>query len=233
MNAKNLLILDSGDSLIGDRPPATTTKGKSSVEILNMLSYDAIALGLRDATLGVEELKQRIAEAKFPILSANLVISGTNDLLTEPYVIKSMGGHKIALIGLTDEGTRDKLQSSDPLETMLHVMPEVEMKADIVIVLSHAGWKVDKQIAQLVPNIDLILSGGMDKWDNPIVVQPHGTLLVRSEIPSPGHAGRYLSNVQLQFDSAGKLAKHKWTRVKLDPNVGDDAEVVEWTKKYR
>ena len=74
------LVLDAGDSLVGDQDPALKTQGKSSVEAMNRLGYDAMALGPADLALGLETLRARMAEAKFPMLSANAVVTGTEEL---------------------------------------------------------------------------------------------------------------------------------------------------------
>ena len=49
------LVLDAGDSLVGDQDPALKTQGKSSVEAMNRLGYDAMALGPGDLALGLDD----------------------------------------------------------------------------------------------------------------------------------------------------------------------------------
>mgnify|MGYP000264153671 CR=1 FL=1 len=102
-NAPNVLVLDAGDSLLRDRAPGLTSQGKSSVHLMNMMGYDAMALGAGDlALLGVEGIRQRMQEARFPFLSANAVLTETGALLAQPYLIREVEGRRIAVIGLTD-----------------------------------------------------------------------------------------------------------------------------------
>ena len=102
--SSHLLLLDAGDSLFGDRLLGQQTQGKGVVEAMNLLGYDAMALGGGDMRLGLDTLRQRMAEAEFPFISANVVLSGTETLFTEPYTIKEMGDHKVAIIGLRTGG---------------------------------------------------------------------------------------------------------------------------------
>jgi 2',3'-cyclic-nucleotide 2'-phosphodiesterase (5'-nucleotidase family) len=107
-SAPEALVVDAGDSLIGDQTPATTSQGASSVELLNKMGYDALVLGESDLVrLGVDRLAQLASLAQFPLLSANVVFSDTQALpegvreWVRPYVIQEVGGYSVALIGLT------------------------------------------------------------------------------------------------------------------------------------
>ena len=101
--AEHILVLDAGASLLYDREPATSTRGATSIAALNRLGYDAMTLaGVDIATLSVDELQQRQAEADFPLLSANAPITATGALLAQPYALIDMADHKGRHLGLTD-----------------------------------------------------------------------------------------------------------------------------------
>ena len=54
-----MLVLDAGDGLIKDRPPATTSQAESSIYLLNTMRYDAAALGEGDlAQLGLDLIRK-------------------------------------------------------------------------------------------------------------------------------------------------------------------------------
>jgi 2',3'-cyclic-nucleotide 2'-phosphodiesterase (5'-nucleotidase family) len=225
-----LLLLDAGDSLFGDRFLGQQTQGKGVVEVMNLLRYDAMALGGGDMRLGLDTLRQRMAEAAFPFLSANVVLSGTETLFTEPYIIKEMGDHKVAIIGLTEPGAAAVVQGAvtvlDPVGTARRYVAEVSSQADIVIVLSHIGVEEDIKLAEEVEGIDLIVSGtGQLLLGQAVQNEITGTLVVQAEVPSPGHAGRVVGVAVLQFDSQGKIQSHQWTAVSLTPDFADDPEI--------
>ena len=64
-------MLDAGD-LIGDTMIADLTKGKALIAALNYLRYDALTIGNHEPDFGMDVLRERIGEAKFPVVAANL-----------------------------------------------------------------------------------------------------------------------------------------------------------------
>jgi 2',3'-cyclic-nucleotide 2'-phosphodiesterase (5'-nucleotidase family) len=225
-----MLVLDAGDSLVGDQDPAQRTQGKSSVAALNLMGYDALALGPQDLTLGLRVLRQRMAEAEFAVLSANAVESATGDLITAPYVLRDVDTHKVAIVGLSSGPDTGEIQVLDPLETAQAVITEVEARADVVILLSHAGPAVDQQIAENVPGIDLIVSGGDFGGKTPWRSDTTGTILLHADQGSPGHAGRRLGIARLALDQQGQLLDYSWQRLDLAPGVGEDPDMTAWVQ---
>lgn len=226
-----VLVLDAGDSLVGDQDPAVKTQGKSSVEVMNLLGYDAMVLGPKDLALGPAVLKQRMAEAKFAVLSANAVVSATGQLVATPYVIREFGGHKVALIGLSGgDGFKDILVR-DPLKTAQTLVAQVAHQADVIILLSHAGAAVDQQIADQVQGIDLIVSGGTPLMAAPWVSVKTKTPVVRADEALAGHAGRRIGVAALTFDPEGQLVKQNWQGVSLLPEIADDPAITAWIQK--
>jgi len=229
-NTPYLLLLDAGDSLLGDRFLGQQTQGKGIVEAMNLLRYDAMALGGGDMRLGLDTLRQRMAEAKFPFLSANVVLSGTETLFAEPYVIQEAGDHRVAIIGLTEPGAADAVQGAitvlDPIETARRYVAELSPKAGIIIVLSHLGVEENIKLAGEVEGIDLIVSGaGQVLPGRAIQNEATKTLIIQAEVPSPGHAGRTVGVARLQIDSQGKITSHQWTAISLTPDFADDPEM--------
>ena len=235
--SSHFLLLDAGDSLFGDRFLGQQTQGKGVVEAMNLMGYDAMALGGGDMRLGLDTLRQRMAEAEFPFLSANVLLSGTETLFTEPYIIKEMGDHRVAIIGLTEPGAADAVQGAvtvlNPIETAHRYVAEVSAKASTIIVLSHLGVEADMKLAKEVEGIDLIVSGtGQVRLDQAVQSETTGTLIVQAEVPSPGHAGRRIGVARLQMDSQGEVTSHQWTVVSLTPDFADDPEMRDLLSTY-
>jgi 2',3'-cyclic-nucleotide 2'-phosphodiesterase (5'-nucleotidase family) len=235
-DAGNLLVLDAGNSLLGETgsasEPAPRTQGQSSVEILNRLGYDAVALGEFDLALPKEELLKRLAEVKgFSFLSANLRDEATGELLAEPYVVKEVGGHRVALIGITGTSRPDHpgFRIDPTLEAARQYVQEAAAKADVIILLSNAGVNADKAIAGEVPGIDLIISSGLQALEEPLQVG-EGTLIVRADTSSAGHAGRIIGSLEAEFDASGAMTGHTWKKITLDPAIADDADMAAWVE---
>ena len=227
--AQHTLVVDAGAALMTDRDPAKRTLGKSSVEAMNLMGYNAMALGLLDfAPLTLDELRQRMAEARFPMLSANAYISGTEELFAKPYDVLEIADHRVGILGLTEAGSTPYIVATDPIEAALKWMPELRSKADIIIVLSHAGLETDVKIAEKVLGIDVIVCGRNMPLSKPLFVGRTGTVLFHSDVAIVGEAGRRVGVAYLSFGSKGQLAKYEWRNVTLTPDIAEDSELNGW-----
>lgn len=226
-------MLDGGNTLFGNKPLVQKTQGKAIVEAMNLLGYDAMVLGEQDFRLGLDVLRQHMEEAEFPILSANVIISGTDQLFATPYVIKEIGDHKAAIIGLTNQEAA-RMAGGDivvlnPLEALQALMDEVSKEADVVIVLSHLGTEVDLQMASQVRGIDLIVGGKSgDVLDPPLWIEPSGTVIAQA-----GYQGQRIGIVRLEIDGQGKVVSHKGEVVLLTPDFADDPEMRAFLDQYK
>jgi 5'-nucleotidase / UDP-sugar diphosphatase len=226
----SLLVLDAGNSLTGDRDPALQSAGASSVEAMNLLGYDAVALGPRDLTLGTAALRQRIAEASFSFLSANAIDRSTGELLAKPYAVRDADGYRVAIVGISGLGDNEEISVRDPLAAVKDAVADAEAESDVIIVLSNAGAEVNQQIADGVTGIAAIVGGGTGASAEPWVSSQTKTPVFHADEGSPGHAGRVLGVARLVLDSNGALTDYTWKPLKLGPEVPDDASVAAWVK---
>jgi 2',3'-cyclic-nucleotide 2'-phosphodiesterase (5'-nucleotidase family) len=224
----NTLALDAGNSLAYDADPARATQGKTSVEAMNLMGYDAAALGQLDLALGPDVLRQRIAEAEFPFLSANVYDAASGERFTRAYLVAEAGGRKVAIVGLTAAGEASGFDVRDPVASLRALMPELRAAADIIILLSNAGEETDGQMVQRHPEVDLIVAGGSGRVSSTETTASSFTPRLQADIPSPGHAGRHVGVATLQFDPAGKLLHREWKGVTLTPDIADDPALAAW-----
>ncbi len=230
--SENVLLLDGGNALFGNRL-AQETQGRVIVEAMNLLGYDALVLGDQDFRLGLNVLRQRMEEAEFPILSANVVIAETDQLLAAPYVIEEIGDHKAAIIGLTNQEAVNAAGGAivvrNPLEALQDYMAQVSEEADVIIVLSRLGTVVDMQIAGEVQGIDLIVGGySRDVLDPPLWDEPSSIVIAQV-----GYQGRWIGVVRLELDSQGAVAGHEGQVVVLDDEFADDPEMRAFLDQYK
>lgn len=225
-----LLVLDAGNSLTGDQEPALGTQGQSSVVVMNMMGYDALALGPQDLALGLETLRQRMDEAQFAVLSANAVDAATGELLATPYVLRQWDDFTVAIIGLSGGNGTSQIAVQDPLSAVQQVVHQVSSQADAIILLSHAGESTDQSIAESVPGISLVISGGSRKLNTPWRSAATGTLILHADQASRGHAGRVLGIAQIVFEG-GQLARHTWEALNLTTDIADDPGVSNWVQQ--
>ncbi|MCU0509713.1 MAG: hypothetical protein MUC34_15245 [Anaerolineae bacterium] len=225
-----VLVVDAGDSLIGDMEPAMSTKGASSVEAMNRMGYDAALLGPADLSLGPELLKQRIAESQFPFLSADMTIAATGAAVAEGLVVREVGGRRVAIAGISGAPEINGFKAADPLRTAQRVAQDASGKAEALILLSHAAPEINERIADEVPGISAIVEGGALPRAEPWISAKTGTPIYHVDWPSSGHAGRLMGVATLRLDE-GKLLSEWWRSVPLDPNIKDDPELAAWAQQ--
>ena len=105
---EGVLLLDAGD-LIGDTMIADLTQGKALIAALNYLRYDALTVGNHEPDFGTEALRERMGDATFPTVAANLVERKSGKLFTKPYVDQE-GGRRVRRhprTGLPEDGVDD------------------------------------------------------------------------------------------------------------------------------
>lgn len=161
-----VLVLDAGDVISGT-PVSTLFEGVPIFQIINEMGYDAITLGNHEFDHGYEQIEKFREIAESPILSAN-AFGPNGDLLADaPYFILNIDDISIGIIGITTDTTpeivtpvgNEGITFEAPLATLKRWVPEVEPKVDLLIVLSHAGYEVDKQLAATIDDIDIIIGG--------------------------------------------------------------------------
>ncbi|HSK19006.1 MAG TPA: 5'-nucleotidase C-terminal domain-containing protein [Longimicrobiales bacterium] len=144
-----VLLLDGGDVMQGT-PVSNLTRGRSTVEYYNAAGYDAAAIGNHEFDWGPAVLRERMAQAQFPWLAANIVVAGSD---TTPSWIRGTtilerDGVRIGIVGLITEETPTAtmaeyvrgLEFADGAQTLDRVVPALRAQAvDFVIVVAHAG----------------------------------------------------------------------------------------------
>ncbi|OQY43738.1 MAG: hypothetical protein B6242_14100 [Anaerolineaceae bacterium 4572_78] len=162
-----LLLLDAGDIYQGSRY-WHKFKGVPDIKLMNMLNYDAVALGNHDADGGIEILAKRLHEANYPVLCANVTFPDNHILgkAWHSHIIKNINDFRIAIFGLLIKSRelyptdfRSVIQITIINEIIQNLIPKLRKEADMLILLSHLGHLGDMAIAQATDNIDLIIGG--------------------------------------------------------------------------
>jgi len=227
----DVLLVDGGNALWGDRPLAIETEGKIVIEAMNLMGYDAMAIGDQDLQWGAEVLRQRMADADFPMLSANLQLAGEDTLFSTPYILRQVGGHTVALIGLTWDEVRlpsEEFVLLDAEEALRTYVAEVSPQADIIIVLSNMGHEGDLGLAAKVPGIDLFV-GSRSRIALPQAMRDftNDTLVVQA-----GSLGQWFGRIKLHFDASGVVTRHDDELLLLTEDYSDDAEMRAFLDSY-
>jgi 5'-nucleotidase/UDP-sugar diphosphatase len=150
---EGFLLLDAGDCFQGT-PIGTKTGGRAIISYLNMLGVDALVPGNHDYDLGHENWHEIIRDARFPIVTTNVIDRSTGEIYEQyvPFVIRRIGPVKVAIVGSTTVDTENmtvpqNVEQLDFLPEVDAMQPWVDsvnaLGVDIVIGLVHAGLPFD------------------------------------------------------------------------------------------
>ncbi|PTQ74517.1 thiosulfohydrolase SoxB [Celeribacter persicus] len=207
------LLLDGGDTWHGSYT-CYHTEGQDMVNVMNALKPDAMTFHW-EFTLGSERVREVVADLPFAALGANIFDAEWDEPAEdfEPYKFFERGGVKIAVIGqafpympIANPGWMfPEYSFGIRTERMQEVVDEVRgMGAELVVLLSHNGFDVDKKMASLVKGIDVVLSGHThDALPEPVLVGE--TIIIAS-----GSNGKFISRVDLDVRDGRMMGfRHK------------------------
>ncbi|MDD5167941.1 MAG: bifunctional UDP-sugar hydrolase/5'-nucleotidase [Syntrophales bacterium] len=168
------ILVAAGDMIQG-HPWTNVNRGKAVIELMNLMKLDAMVIGNHELDFGQAILKERIDQASFPVLGAN--VTGIAGL--KPYVIKTVGSVRVGILGVVTEDTPyfthpdnvGGLTFTSPAAACERYLDEVKRQSDVVILLSHTGFAGDKVLAEKFPGLDAVIGGhSHTKVDRPVVV---------------------------------------------------------------
>lgn len=225
------LLVDSGDMFHGTNE-ANINEGAGIVEAANLMGYDAMVLGNHDLDFGFDRSQEIKTQLKFPMLSANAYRDGKNAF--EQYKVITVGGKKIGIFGMTVPEALSNMNVSDPkgvtFEDPAQAAKRViailkEQKVDAIVMLSHLGDDLDKELIKKVDGIDFILSGHhhflykkVDKVNNTYLAEP-------------GSYSTHVGLADLYFKN-GKVATVGWQIFQTKDRTKEDKAIAAVAKKY-
>ena len=195
------LLLDAGDTWHG-AGLSVLDRGVAMVKIMNAMAYDAMAPGNWEFIYDQDHLLDLIDMAEFPVVAYNVTDTEWDEPAFPQYVIKEVGGLKVAIIGLAYPWTaltssilgsagdwKFGLREEEARDLIADIRAEED--PDLVVVASHGGFGMDQKFARRVDGIDVLLSGHTHDeiydpvvWNDTIVYQggAHGKFVTRLDV---------------------------------------------------
>jgi 5'-nucleotidase len=261
----NTLVVSAGD-LIGASPLLSALfHDEPTIEAMNLLGLDFNAVGNHEFDEGAAELLRMqsggchptdgcldgdgFAGADFQFLAANVVRKDNGKTLFPAYKIRSVGGAKLAIIGVVLEGTPTivtpsgvaGLEFKDEAETVNALIPQLKAKGvNAIAVLIHEGGVqsgtfngcvgISGAIVDIVnrfdPAVDAVISGHTH--------QAYNCQLNNMLVTSASSFGRLVTDVDLTIDRAtGEVAQMAANNLIVTRDVAKDAGQTSLLAKYR
>ncbi|MCX2721127.1 thiosulfohydrolase SoxB [Roseibium salinum] len=215
----NVLLLDGGDTWQGSYT-SNMTLGQDMVTVMNALKPDAMT-GHWEFTYGTDRVQELIESLPFAFLGSNIYDNEWDEPAFEAWKMFERGGAKVAVIGQAFPytpianprwmmpGWSFGIREEDVAK---HVEEAREEGADLVVLLSHNGFDVDRKLASRVDGIDVILTGHThDALPEPVIV--NDTLVIAS-----GSNGKFVSRLDLDIRD-GKLAGYAYRLIPIFSDV--------------
>jgi sulfur-oxidizing protein SoxB len=220
------LFLDGGDTWQNSYT-SMFTKGQDMVDCMALLKPDAMT-GHWEFTLGTARVKEIVKQLGFPFLAQNVRDTEWDEPAFEAMRMVERGGVKIAIIGQAlpytaianprwmipnwSFGIREN-------DLIANVGKARKDGAQLVVLLSHNGFDVDRKLASRVKGIDVILTGHTHDA-LPAVVKVGKTILVAT-----GSHGKFLSRLDLDVRD-GEVKDYRYKLIPIFADViAPDAEV--------
>jgi 2',3'-cyclic-nucleotide 2'-phosphodiesterase (5'-nucleotidase family) len=180
-------MLDAGDLFFKKYGSSTQENNSNNsgpranliLESLNLMGYDAMAIGDDDLTLGKDFLSDLSKKAMFPFLSSNVIDEASGKPLFHSTLVKEVNGFRIGMFSLLapeafsgpEDIRKKRLSIKSPTEVAQAMIKELQPKTDFIFLLSHLGYPKDMELAQAVSGIHVIIGAhtGMNLVYPPVV----------------------------------------------------------------
>ncbi|PTY41026.1 bifunctional metallophosphatase/5'-nucleotidase [Brachyspira hampsonii] len=223
----NVLVLHAGDTITGSIY-STVFKGQDEVEIMNELGVDAVTIGNHFIDYGLDNFNQIIKDRNFPTLSVNIKNKSDNSYYAKPYIVTNINGIRIAIVGVTVKNVgynpqyTQNLIFEDEIQSLQNFMSEIPLNTtnDVTILLSHAGYNIDIEIANAMPNTFDIIIGGHTHTVLQNANTVNGTPIVQA-----GCYGQYLGNINL-YANNGNVSRFNYKLIPMDSNIKQDPDML-------
>ncbi|MBC8793210.1 MAG: hypothetical protein C6Y20_16540 [Tagaea sp. CACIAM 22H2] len=220
---RQVLTLDAGDQFQGSLF-YSHYKGAAEAEVMNLMSYDAMALGNHEFDDGPEVLARFLRTVKVPVLSANVDSTAEPAIrgLYRTHVVVSRGGHRVAIIGATTEDTPaiaspgPRLRFPPAEEKLRPLIADLRAQGvSHIVLLSHLGLSRDREVAAAVDGIDVIvgghshtlLSNSAQGAEGPYPVRVRGPAGRDVPIVQAFAYSRFVGRLDIDFDAQGNIVR--------------------------
>lgn len=189
------LLLHAGDMTLGH------TSARPRMRLMKQLQFDAVVPGNHDLDWGINALQGHLGVLRTAALCAN--VHGAPRGCFQPYRLFWRQGVRIAVAGvslpematLVPARHLGEAMFLEPEPILADLVPRLRQRADLVVLLSHAGYERDCAMARAVPGIDLIVGGHTHR----LLTEP--VAIGATRVVQAGAFGSHLGVVRVDWSS--------------------------------
>ncbi|EMR74142.1 5'-nucleotidase/2',3'-cyclic phosphodiesterase-like hydrolase [Thaumarchaeota archaeon SCGC AB-539-E09] len=239
---ENVLYVISGDMVQGSLIDSEY-KGISTIEIMNYLAPDVVALGNHEFDYGLPHLLFLEKMANFPIVNANLYLKKYNKRLMQPYLILQKAGFDIMFTGIITEKVMDSIKQDElvgsfvSLEDASREVGKITNAyknddIDLTVLLTHIGFESDIELAGLLKpewGVDLIIGGHSHTiLDKPY--EKNGILITQAGVGT-NQIGRFDITVD---DDTNSIIDYTWKLIPINDDLAEpDIKLQEYINSFK
>ncbi|KAF4521723.1 hypothetical protein B566_EDAN012171 [Ephemera danica] len=239
----NPVLLNIGDTFQGSLL-YSLFKWNITLDFMNRTPFDATALGNHEFDDGVAGIEPYLSGLTSPIVVVNMNVSQEPTLMGkyQPSVVIERGGRSIGIIGCITKDTpgiskTENVTFNDELETVKLEAARLRAQGvDIIVLLSHSGYRVDQTLAKNITDLDIIVGAHSHTFlytgEPPSIEKPEGeypTVVTQESgrkvlIVQAYAYSKYLGVLKVEFDAQGEVTSWSGAPKLLDASVPEDAE---------
>ncbi|MFH0963416.1 MAG: multiheme c-type cytochrome [Planctomycetota bacterium] len=229
-----IVLLDNG-GLVLEGGRQQEIKYEYTLLALGEMGYNACAVGFRDFALGLSTLNAQAVGSPVPLILSNARRRDGGFPFERSIVIELPSGRRVAVFAILGEAFRIELSSMapdlellDPVATARELVAELRPRADLVVLLCHAGAEEAKRIAREAPGIDVAARGYLEEKPPEAEEKVGATAVVGT-----GLYGKWVARLDVDFDPSGAVLGTRYTPTFLSGDMPEDKSVAELLADYR
>lgn len=240
----NVIVACSGDMFSGNPVVDNATQeGAPMIDLMNRVGFDISALGNHEFDYGPAVLKERMEQAEFDWVCANVDMASTGVPQIDAYTTIVVGDVKVSFLGLVETNGKEGaiIPSSHPYKVKdfsfekpqdvvsRYAQVKADENADLYVALTHIGYNGNKnilgdvQLAQQFPYFDLIMGGHSHSKTNEVV---NGIPIFQS-----GSGLNHLGKIKISITQK-RIETIDFELINLTDYTGQDADLQNLINQY-
>ena len=249
----NVMILSGGDTFQGTLY-FNTYEGLADLAFMNNVGYQAMAVGNHEFDRGPKTLGAFVDHSVFPVLSANLDVSGEPALSrVKDSTVITVGGEKFGIVGATTP-TVTNISSPGPTVKLKDLHDSVQAAIDKlqsegvhkIFLVTHIGYTEDQELVRTLHGVSVVVGGhshtplgtpNLPGW--PRAEGQYPTMTRNADgnmvpILQCWEWGKVFGHITLDFDATGKLVRWSHaTPIVVDESIPDDPATAAMIDAFR